>query len=146
MADPLPKAVVALRPPKSPGAGERILKAVSQMSRRKSAVRREIENRQSKQELMKKGIYKPEPVFGNFLDNLPLDEKLGIPVFVKVIVEKVEAKIDTVGLYRVNGDNAAMQKLRYVHHLAFLEQDYGHFSTSARQGSNLGPGRPQDVG
>ena len=115
MADPLPKAVVALRPPKSPGAGERILKAVSQMSRRKSAVRREIENRQSKQELMKKGIYKPEPVFGNFLDNLPLDEKLGIPVFVKVIIEKVEAKIDTVGLYRVNGDNAAMQKLRYVH-------------------------------
>ena len=139
MADPLPKAVVALRPPKSPGAGERILKAVSQMSRRKSAVRREIENRQSKQELMKKGIYKPEPVFGNFLDNLPLDEKLGIPVFVKVIIEKVEAKIDTVGLYRVNGDNAAMQKLRYVHQLAFLKQDYGHFSPSARQGTNLGP-------
>ena len=134
MADPLPKAVVALRPPKSPGAGERILKAVSQMSRRKSAVRREIENRQSKQELMKKGIYKPEPVFGNFLDNLPLDEKLGIPVFVKVIIEKVEAKIDTVGLYRVNGDNAAMQKLRYVHQLAVLKQDYGHFSPSARQG------------
>ena len=145
MADPLPKAVVALRPPKSPGAGERILKAVSQMSRRKSAVRREIENRQSKQELMKKGIYKPEPVFGNFLDNLPLDEKLGIPVFVKVIIEKVEAKIDTVGLYRVNGDNAAMQKLRYVHQLAFLKQDYGHFSPSAQQGSNLSPGRPQDV-
>ena len=146
MADPLPKAVVALRPPKSPGAGERILKAVSQMSRRKSAVRREIENRQSKQELMKKGIYKPEPVFGNFLDNLPLDEKLGIPVFVKVIIEKVEAKIDTVGLYRVNGDNAAMQKLRYVHQLAVLKQDYGHFSSLARQVSNLGPGRPQDVG
>ena len=83
-----------------------------------------LDNRKSMDDLMKGGIYKPEPVFGNFLCNIPQDEELGIPVFVKVIVEKIEAKIDTVGLYRVNGDNAAMQKLRYVSNLILFVKGY----------------------
>ena len=107
MADPVP----VLRAPKSPGAGARIIKAISHQG---SAIRRLLEHRQSRDDLVKGGIYKPEPIFGNFLDNLPLDDQSGLPIFIKVIVAKIEAKIDTVGLYRVNGDNAAMQKLRYV--------------------------------
>ena len=45
---------------------------------------------------MKKGIYKPEPVFGNFLHILPRDKQSGIPIFVKVIVAKIEAKIEQI--------------------------------------------------
>ena len=102
------------RPRSSPGQWMRKKFTQSRRlsTRRTSALGDQLESRQSKDHLVKEGIYKPEPVFGNFLENLPLDEVSGLPVFVKTLVEAIEEKIDTIGLYRVNGDNAAMQKLR----------------------------------
>ena len=104
-----------LRPKRSPGQWMRKKFTQSRRlsTRRTSGLGDLLDGRQSKDHLVKEGIYKPEPVFGNFLENLPLDEESGLPVFVKILVDAIEEKIDTVGLYRVNGDNAAMQKLRY---------------------------------
>ena len=82
------------------------------MSRRRSAIQKLLTHRQSRDDLVNEGILKPEPVFGNYLENLAKDEATEIPRFIKLIVEKIETKIDTVGLYRINGDNAMIQKLR----------------------------------
>lgn len=54
----------------------------------------------------------PEAVFGNHLDNLPTDAVSGLPEFIVRCVTKIETMITTVGLYRVNGDAAVVQKLR----------------------------------
>ena len=35
-----------------------------------------------------------------------------LPTFVIKIIEKIESKINTVGLYRVNGDAAEVQQIR----------------------------------
>ena len=71
----------------------------------------EKDKRISKEHLIAKGIYKPEAVFGNYLVNLS-DTPSGIPEFLTKCVEKIETMMDTVGIYRVNGDAAAVQKLR----------------------------------
>lgn len=62
---------------------------------------------------MQKGIIKPEAVFGNYLENLPYDEVTRLPEFLLRCVRKIETMMAVVGIYRVNGDAAAVQKLRY---------------------------------
>ena len=72
----------------------------------------EKDKRMSKEQLIEKGIYKPEAIFGNFLVNLCCTSS-GIPEFLERCVAKIETMMDTVGIYRVNGDAAAVQKLRF---------------------------------
>ncbi len=62
---------------------------------------------------MEKGIYKPEAVFGNFLVNL-CNTSSGIPEFLERCVAKMETMMETVGIYRINGDAALVQKLRFT--------------------------------
>ena len=58
---------------------------------------------------MKKGIYKA--VFGIDLEILDINPE-GLPFFLGLCLAKIEKQIGTVGLYRVNGDAAAVEKLR----------------------------------
>ena len=77
--------------------------------------------------LMDKGILKLEPVFGNYLSDMPPyfdplvtdpakpTEIHGLPEFVVRCVQKIEKMgSGTVGLYRINGDAAIVQKIRYI--------------------------------
>ncbi len=90
--------------------GGRIVRVNS--SRRVNNIARLIDRRASKDELVKKGILKPEAVFGNQLVNLPFDEVTRLPEFLLRCVQKIEDMITVVGIYRINGDAAAVQKLR----------------------------------
>ena len=74
--------------------------------------------------LMDKGILKREAVFGNHLADMPpyLDPKSnhpsnptelhGLPEFAVRCVQKIENMGGTVGIYRINGDAAVVQKIR----------------------------------
>ena len=81
---------------------------------------------QGRDDLMERGIYGLEPVFGNHLKDMPIyhnpsvtDPILGseihmLPEFIVRCIQKIEKMgSTTVGLYRVNGDAAVVQKIRY---------------------------------
>jgi len=91
-------------------SGARIIRALSQ--RRASTIAGTLQTRDSPEELMQKGIIKPEPIFGNILNQLPFDEKVGVPEFIVRSVRKVETMMNTEGLYRIPGNAAEVQKLR----------------------------------
>ncbi len=82
----------------------------------------EKDKRVSKEQLIEKGIYKPEAVFGNYLVNLS-NTPSGIAEFLVKCASRIETMIHTVGIYRVNGDAAAVQKLRFVN-LSDLSSTY----------------------
>ena len=72
-----------------------------------------------KEKLEKKGIIKPEGVFNSSLDNVPKytdsenKQERELPKFLVKIIKMIESKIETVGLYRVNGDASEVQQIRY---------------------------------
>ena len=74
----------------------------------------EKDRRKSKDELIARGIYKKENVFGNVLKCIKADSATGMPEFLVKCVKKIEENLDTVGLYRINGDAALVQKIRHV--------------------------------
>jgi hypothetical protein len=47
-----------------------------------------------------------------YQQNLPLHAKEGVPQFLVECISRIETMIDTVGIYRVNGDAAAVQRIR----------------------------------
>ena len=77
-------------------------------------------------DLKERGIYKHERVFSNCLADMPkyLDpihtknpskcppEEHGLPEFVVRCLRKIEEMVSTVGVYRINGDAAAVQAIR----------------------------------
>ena len=77
-----------------------------------------MERQKKKDQLIKKGILRPESVFGNTLKDVPKysnaedNSEKDLPEFLVRIIKKIEAKIDTVGLYRVNGDASEVQQIR----------------------------------
>ncbi|XP_068231658.1 uncharacterized protein [Palaemon carinicauda] len=74
-----------------------------------------IKRRPQREILEKKGIYK-EAVFGSTLAELASQDKTGTPLFVlKCInnIEKSEENLRTDGLYRISGNAAQIQKIRY---------------------------------
>ncbi len=99
-----------LSPPTGSSGGGRILRVLSRRSVNNFA--RLMDRRASKDELVQKGILKPEAVFGNNLSDLPYDEATGVPEFLIRCVRKIETMANVVGIYRINGDAAAVQKLR----------------------------------
>ena len=64
--------------------------------------------------MIRRGIYRQEAVFGNDLASLKRDPSTDLPEFLVRCVARIEEFVDTVGVYRINGDAAAVQKLRYV--------------------------------
>ena len=91
-------------------SGARIIRALSQ--RRASTIAGTLQTRDSPEELMQKGIIKPEPIFGNILNQLPFDEKVGVPEFIVRSVRKVETMMNTEGLYRIPGKHNVWKLLK----------------------------------
>ncbi len=73
----------------------------------------EKERRKSRQELERRGILRREEVFGNHLSAVAMDPDTGVPFFLVRCVRRLDQLVDTVGIYRVNGDAAAVQKVRW---------------------------------
>lgn len=74
-----------------------------------------IKRRPLKETLEKKGIYK-EAVFGSTLSELHLQDKTAIPIFVLQCINHIEKSVEnlrTDGLYRISGNAAQIQKIRY---------------------------------
>ncbi|XP_066943333.1 uncharacterized protein [Macrobrachium rosenbergii] len=74
-----------------------------------------IKRRPQRELLEKKGIYK-EAVFGSTLAELASQDKTGTPLFVLQCIkniEKCDENLRTDGLYRISGNAAQIQKIRY---------------------------------
>uniref|UniRef100_A0A183BRV7 PH domain-containing protein n=1 Tax=Globodera pallida TaxID=36090 RepID=A0A183BRV7_GLOPA len=70
-------------------------------------------SRPSMESLRERGIYKPEPVFGSTLTEICAREKTFVPKFVAEVTRLIEEKgLECDGLYRVNGNLSAVQKIR----------------------------------
>ena len=83
-------------------------------------------------DVMRRGAHKGEAVFGNALKSMPkyeavscptdkrreIDERQirrkedGLPEFIVRCVRKIDLMVSTIGIYRINGDAAAVQKIR----------------------------------
>ncbi|CAG7836614.1 unnamed protein product [Allacma fusca] len=65
--------------------------------------------------LVKKGIYKDEPVFGCLLEKLAQNDRSPIPLFVDDCINVIESKeenLKTDGIYRASGNLSQVQKIR----------------------------------
>ncbi|XP_063607320.1 serine/arginine repetitive matrix protein 2-like isoform X4 [Penaeus indicus] len=74
-----------------------------------------IKRRPLKETLEKKGIYK-EAVFGSTLSELHVQDKTTIPIFVLQCINHIEKSVENLradGLYRISGNAAQIQKIRY---------------------------------
>ena len=88
---------------------------------------------EAREHLMERGILKREPVFGNYLPDMPVfydplvtdpshpTEQHGLPEFVVRCIQKIENMGGTVGLYRINGDASVVQKIRYHTFVSILK-------------------------
>eukprot|EP00062_Callorhinchus_milii_P011518 gi/632957569/ref/XP_007894550.1/ PREDICTED: rho GTPase-activating protein 15 [Callorhinchus milii] len=86
----------------------------SEKKRVKSRLKKFISRRPSLKTLQEKGLIK-EQVFGCHLETLCKREETTIPQFVKICIEAVEKRgLDAHGIYRVSGNLATIQKLRFV--------------------------------
>ncbi|XP_063540980.1 uncharacterized protein LOC134749906 isoform X2 [Cydia strobilella] len=72
--------------------------------------------RPSMEQLVKKGIYKDEPVFGrNLSEVVPADANPRVPPFVVACIKEIESNeenMGTDGLYRASGNLSQVQKIR----------------------------------
>ena len=68
----------------------------------------------------KKSKSKSNIVFGSTLEDVPKfvksksDREKLLPEFLAKAIRKINSKIETVGIYRVNGDTAEVEKLKYA--------------------------------
>ncbi|XP_053868175.1 rho GTPase-activating protein 9 isoform X2 [Malaclemys terrapin pileata] len=86
----------------------------TERKRVKSKLRRFIVKRPPLQSLQEKGLIRDQ-VFGCRLDALCQREKDMVPRFVRLCVEAVEKRgLDADGIYRVSGNLAVIQKLRFA--------------------------------
>ncbi|XP_077429973.1 rho GTPase-activating protein 9 isoform X2 [Vanacampus margaritifer] len=86
----------------------------TEKKRVKTRLKKLILKRPPLQALQEKGLIKDQ-VFGCRLEMLCEREKSTVPRFVRLCVETVEKRgLDTDGIYRVSGNLAVIQKLRYL--------------------------------
>ena len=68
----------------------------------------------------KKSKNKSNIVFGSTLEEVPKflksksDREKLLPEFLARAIRKINMKIETVGIYRVNGDTSEVEKLKYA--------------------------------
>ena len=102
-------------------------KLIKQFSRKLSFKNLNAREKKRK-ELIERGIYKHEPVFGNDLANIPVYwessnknnnhphlnkmNEDGLPEIIVRCITRIEQKMAETGLYRINGDMATVQKIR----------------------------------
>ncbi|XP_072105062.1 rho GTPase-activating protein 15-like [Mobula birostris] len=86
----------------------------SERKRVKNRIRKFIMKRPPLQTLQEKGLIKDQ-VFGCRLDALCEREKATVPKFVQLCIKAVEKRgLDADGVYRVSGNLAVIQKLRFI--------------------------------
>ena len=71
--------------------------------------------RPTMESLMRKGIWKDEPVFGCHLKSLCQADEATVPRFVRHVVHVIESKPDNMkadGIYRASGNLSQVQKIR----------------------------------
>ncbi|XP_069490171.1 rho GTPase-activating protein 27 isoform X3 [Ambystoma mexicanum] len=97
-------------------------------SRVRNKLKRLLQRRPTLQSLRDKGIIKDQ-VFGCHLHELCEREKTAVPRFVKECIKTVESRgLDIDGLYRISGNLATIQKLRFkVDHEENLNLDDGRW-------------------
>ncbi|KAM5274751.1 rho GTPase-activating protein 27 isoform 2-T2 [Ctenodactylus gundi] len=112
----------AASPALSPGAPERDLTKV------RHRLRKFLQRRPTMQSLRDRGYIKDQ-VFGCALATLCERERSAVPRFVQQCIHTVEARgLDIDGLYRISGNLATIQKLRYkVDHDERLDLDDGRW-------------------
>ena len=72
------------------------------------------------QVVRKKSKNKSNIVFGSTLEEVPKflksksDREKLLPEFLAKAIRKINTKIETVGIYRVNGDTSEVEKLKYA--------------------------------
>ncbi|XP_010183405.1 PREDICTED: rho GTPase-activating protein 15-like, partial [Mesitornis unicolor] len=83
-------------------------------SRVKSRLKKFISRRPSLKTLQEKGLIKDQ-IFGSHLHLVCEHEKSTVPQFVRLCIKAVEKRgLDVDGIYRVSGNLATIQKLRFV--------------------------------
>ncbi|KAM9035659.1 rho GTPase-activating protein 15 isoform 2-T2 [Sarcophilus harrisii] len=86
----------------------------SDKSRVKSRLKKFITRRPSLKTLQEKGLIKDQ-IFGSHLHKVCERENSTVPWFVKQCIEAVEKRgLDVDGIYRVSGNLATIQKLRFI--------------------------------
>lgn len=112
----------AASPSLNPGSQE------SDLSRVRHKLRKFLQRRPTLQSLREKGYIKDQ-VFGCALAQLCERERSPVPRFVQQCIRTVEARgLDIDGLYRISGNLATIQKLRYkVDHDERLDLDDGRW-------------------
>ncbi|CAK1541838.1 unnamed protein product [Leptosia nina] len=113
---------------KTGGSSNEDLSDSTEVSIHKSHVRSRLKKffakRPAMEVLVKKGIYKDEPVFGRELEEVCPTTGPRVPEFVKACVREIESSEEnmcTDGLYRASGNLSQVQKIR-------LEVDQNNFS------------------
>ncbi|XP_009575639.1 PREDICTED: rho GTPase-activating protein 15, partial [Fulmarus glacialis] len=83
-------------------------------NRVKSRLKKFISRRPSLKTLQEKGLIKDQ-IFGSHLHLVCEHEKSTVPQFVRLCIKAVERRgLDVDGIYRVSGNLATIQKLRFV--------------------------------
>ncbi|NWV71807.1 RHG15 protein, partial [Malurus elegans] len=83
-------------------------------NRVKSRLKKFISRRPSLKTLQEKGLIKDQ-IFGSHLHLVCEHEKSTVPQFVRLCIKAVESRgLDVDGIYRVSGNLATIQKLRFV--------------------------------
>ncbi|CAH0713495.1 unnamed protein product, partial [Brenthis ino] len=86
-----------------------------QKSQVRSKLRKFFAKRPAMEVLVKKGIYKDEPVFGRNLEEVCPSTSPRVPDFVRACVKEIESSEEnmcTDGLYRASGNLSQVQKIR----------------------------------
>ncbi|KAI6188003.1 hypothetical protein M3Y98_00306600 [Aphelenchoides besseyi] len=72
-----------------------------------------LRSRTTMNDLIERGIYKPEPVFGSTLAAVCEHDGLPVPRFILEVTELIEKRgLSMDGIYRVSGNLSSIQKLR----------------------------------
>ncbi|KPJ13027.1 Rho GTPase-activating protein 15 [Papilio machaon] len=104
---------------KAGGSSNEDLSDSTEVSTQKSQVtkvlRKFFPKRPTMEDLVKKGIYKDEPVFGRKLEEVCSESSPRVPEFVRACVREIESteeNLSTDGLYRASGNLSQVQKIR----------------------------------
>uniref|UniRef100_A0A6I8PAE1 Rho GTPase-activating protein 15 n=1 Tax=Ornithorhynchus anatinus TaxID=9258 RepID=A0A6I8PAE1_ORNAN len=90
------------------------LSDINDKNRTKSRLKKFITRRPSLKTLQEKGLIKDQ-IFGSHLHAVCKRENSTVPTFVKQCIEAVEKRgLDADGIYRVSGNLATIQKLRFI--------------------------------
>ncbi|XP_026998946.1 rho GTPase-activating protein 12a isoform X2 [Tachysurus fulvidraco] len=123
--------------PESPGLEKHEKENLAQQKKTKTRLRKFLIRRPSLQAVKDKGYIK-DLVFGCNLSSLCQREKTTVPHFVRMCIDYIEKEgLDLDGLYRVSGNLAVIQKLRFaVNHdekinLADSKWEDNHVATGA---------------